>query len=289
MFALRDTARTIYVRRPNLGTALRVGTRNADLVTLLASQYPAMNMTNPHHPLSEDPEISARPGETPRHGFRGQPQAAAGDVPHAVTIAISREAGARGASIAKRVGHKLGWQVYTQELLEYIAQEGNFRQELADQLAGEAKLWVEEQVQRLLREQNMSRNPSILELARIILALGTQGDVVLLGRGAGCILPMPSTLHVRLVAPLADRIAYMSQWLRLTEEEAAEQVRKRDQGRAEFLNTHFHRNPDAVYQYDMLLNTGLLGEERSTELICQAALGKRQAMMQAAEANADEE
>jgi len=245
---------------------------------------------DPHQSLNEDLDISVGvPGETPRHGFRGQPHLPGSHgMPASLTIAISREAGARGASIAKRVGTKIGWQVYTQELLEYIAQEGTFRQEMTDQLSTEANAWVEEQHHRLLREQNMSRNPSILELSRIILALGTQGDVVLLGRGAGCILPARSTLHVRLIAPVAERIAYMSQWMRLTEEEAIVQVGKRDAGRAEFLSTHFHRRPDDIHQYDMLLNTSLLGEERSAELIFHAAMGKKQAMLETAEPPAEE-
>ena len=54
------------------------------------------------------------------------------------------------------------------------------------------------------------------------------GEVILLGRGAGCILPAASTLHVRVVAALTDRIAYMAQWLRLTMDEAAQQVELRD-------------------------------------------------------------
>ena len=36
-------------------------------------------------------------------------------------ITISREAGARGSTVARLVGKKLGWTVYDQELLEYIA------------------------------------------------------------------------------------------------------------------------------------------------------------------------
>src|SRR4029077_19821702 len=103
-------------------------------------------------------------------------------------------------------------------------------------------------------------------------------EVILLGRGAGCVLPAASTLHVRLVAPVADRIAYVGQVMRLTEEEAAEQVRKRDHRRAEFLSTHFHRRPGDVHQYDLCLNTSLLGEEICTELIVQAAKAKMDAL-----------
>ena len=83
----------------------------------------------------------------------------------------------------------------------------------------------------------------------------------MIGRGAGFILPRQTTLNVRLVAPLAERVAYMSQWLRLTEEEAAEKVRQRDAGRAQFLGTHFSSEPDDVHHYDLVLNSGLLGEE----------------------------
>jgi cytidylate kinase len=241
-------------------------------------------MTDLLNPHGEDADLSpATPVQTPRHGFRGDPALADAGVPASLTIAISRETGSRGASIAKRVGDKLGWQVYTQELLEYIAQEGNFRQDLTNQLTPAARQWLDEHFNLMLRRQNLSRNPNVVELSRIILALGTQGDVVLLGRGAGSILPSHSTLHVRLIAQLSDRVAYTSQWLRLSEEEAAEYVRKRDAGRAEFLTTHFHRNPDDMHQYDLLLNTSLLGEELSAELIFQAALAKKQNMNDVAE------
>ena len=76
---------------------------------------------------------------------------------------------------------------------------------------------------RLLeRETNLSSSPALLNLARVVLALGAQGQVVMIGRGAGLILTRPTTLHVRVVAPLPDWVAYMGQWLRLTVEEAAD-------------------------------------------------------------------
>jgi cytidylate kinase len=214
--------------------------------------------------------------ETPLHGFQGD-RAPAPDrpaIPASLTIAISREAGSRGGTIGRRVGRKLGWPVYNQELLEYIAQEGASRQNVADHLAPAAAQWAESRLEVLQRQENLSQHPTITELARMVLALGAQGEVVLIGRGAGCILPRDSTLHVRIIAPLDDRVAYMSQWMRLTSDEAAEQVAVRDRRRAEFLSTHFHRQPGDIYQYDLLLNSSLLGEEVCAELIAQAARAK---------------
>jgi cytidylate kinase len=213
--------------------------------------------------------------ESPHHGFQGDRKAAAPPpAPVSLTVTVSREAGSRGGSIARRAGRKLGWQVYNQELVEYVAQEGAFRQDFVENLPPAAARWAEDHLEVLLREQNLSQHPSIVQLARMVLSLGAQGEVILIGRGAGCILPPESTLNVRVVAPLADRIAYMSQWLRLTMEESAEQVQLRDARRAEFISTHFHRQPSDLYQYDLLLNSSRLGEELCAELIVQAAVAK---------------
>jgi hypothetical protein len=219
-----------------------------------------------HEPVGGD-------APTPLHGFqgnRGERQTTA-TVPSALTVAVAREAGARGGTIGRRVARKLNWQVYDQDLMEYMTQDTVVRQGIFDNLTPLASAWVESQVQRLLQEKCLSQDPSVLNLARVVLALGSQGEVVLIGRGAGFILPRESTLHVRMMAPLEERIAYMSQWLRLPLREAAEKVRARDARRAEFITTHFHRQPGEMHHYDMLLNASLLGEETCSALIAEAA------------------
>jgi cytidylate kinase len=153
------------------------------------------------------------------------------------------------------------------------------RSELEEKLPAGTLEWTEAQMQRLTDAHHMSRNPTLQAISRLVLMLGAQGNVVLLGRGAGFLLPPATTLHVRLVAPLADRIAYMSQWLRLTEEEATDQVHKRDHRRSDFLTTHFHRKPNDMHVYDMVLNTSLLGEERCADLIVVAAKAKMSAFV----------
>src|SRR5262245_18996757 len=208
--------------------------------------------------------------EQPRHGDRGPP-ARPRTGPAALAVALSREAGARGGTIARRAGRKLGWQVYDQDLLEYMAQDPGARQGLLDQLTPAAGAWAEARLQRLLKEERLAQDPTLLNLAQEVLALGAQGEAVLVGRGAGCILPRETTLNVRVVAPLPERVAYMAQWLRLTAEEAAEKVRARDQRRAEFLAAHFGHDPADVHGYDLLLNSALLGEDVCAELIAQAA------------------
>ncbi|HWG47295.1 MAG TPA: cytidylate kinase-like family protein [Gemmataceae bacterium] len=227
------------------------------------------------------PPPSQEASESPRHGFQGDrgapPPPRSG--PSTLTIAFSREAGARGGTIARRVGRKLGWQVYDQELLEYMAQDAVASQGVLDDPTTPVD-WAEARVRQLLREQTIHEHPSILNMARVVLALGAQGQAVLIGRGAGCILPRETTLNVRIVAPLHERIAYMGQWLRLTVEEATERVRLRDERRREFVVNNFHRDPGDVHQYDVVLNSTLFGEDACAELIAQAARARTAQLLQ---------
>src|SRR4051794_40672858 len=95
-----------------------------------------------------------RESESPRHGYRGEHTGPAYPfLPAGLTVAVSREAGARGTSVAKRAGEKLGWQVYPQEMLEYIAQDATARQEVLEDLTPAAAHWVEEQMERLRAER----------------------------------------------------------------------------------------------------------------------------------------
>lgn len=185
----------------------------------------------------------------------------------------------RGTSIAQRAGEKLGWEVYTQEMLEYLAQDGTVRDELVANLSPAALHWVEEQLEALPAGGPCGGDPLVSDMTRVILALAAPGEVILIGRGAGIILPRASTLHVRVIAPLEDRIAYMGQWQRLTPEEAADQVHLRDRRRAEYLRSTFRRDSTDIYQYDLLLNSTFLGEELSAELLVQAARVKAAAFM----------
>src|SRR5947209_272083 len=115
-------------------------------------------MAFPEHGANFPEDTASEPDlmpAMPHHGFRGErgPEGLAPGGPQSLTIAISREAGSRGGSIARRAAAKLGWQVYTQELLEYLAQEGSPRQDLLDALSPEAARWSEQRLEQLLREQ----------------------------------------------------------------------------------------------------------------------------------------
>jgi cytidylate kinase len=223
------------------------------------------------------PTFAPTPTPPPLHGYRGEPTP--GPVlqrPQGVTVAVSREAGARGGSIARRVGQRLGWQVFNQEMLGYLASDPTARRDLLTDVPPDAQTWANFQVARLIERRKLAPTDERGELIRLVFVLAARGGVVIVGRGAGFLLPVETTLNVRVVAPLPERVAYLGQWLRLTEPEAAAEVAARDRQRAELHRALADRDPTDLTQYDLVLNSGRLGEAAAAELVVSAARAKHQ-------------
>jgi len=213
--------------------------------------------------------------EAPLHGFQGDsPSQKEHILPFAPSIAISREVGARGGDIARRIGKKCGWTVYDSEVLGYSAQDPNAYDALLTELPAEASPWIERRMQVLHERGVLADDPGFERVSRLILALGAKGEAIFVGRGAGFILPRPTTLHVRLTAPFTDRVSYMSQSLRLPHDEAGKLVESREAERTEFLAKCFCI-PVHEITYDMVLDSSALGGELCAQLIWQALRSKQ--------------
>ncbi len=202
----------------------------------------------------------------PLHGYRGAPDTPAGEHPRGLTVAISREAGARGNSIARRVGRLLGWQVYDQDSLALLARDDDARRELLADIPPSAATWANRQSATV----GLTGGAGAGELVKLVFALAARGEVVIVGRGAGFLLPSGSTLNVRVIAPHAERVAYLAQWLRMSDEEAAAELAGRDRVRAALHAALTGKSASDPTQYDLILNSGRLGEAACADLIVSA-------------------
>jgi cytidylate kinase len=203
--------------------------------------------------------------EVPLHGFRGDAEAAPRARPCGLTVAISREAGARGTTIARKVAEILDWQVFDHDTLDYLAQNDTARAQLLADVPADALMWADSQLTRLQRERGLNAEGESLRLVRLLLAVAARGNAVIVGRAAGFLLPRETTVHVRVVAPLESRVAYMAQELRLTRPEAVEEVRARDERRAIFLDRTLALAPSDLTAYDVVVNSDRLGVEGAAQ------------------------
>ena len=212
----------------------------------------------------------------PMHGYRGDEPLDASAFPRGLTVALSREAGARGTTIAHKLGGILGWQVFDQEMIDYLIVNESGRAQILAELPDGGRQWVEERYRKLWGDRGLKTDPETESLIRLVLAVAARGDAVIVGRGAGFLLPGETTLHVRVVSTLDSRVNYLAQALRMTREEAAEEVRARDDRRARYLTRSLLCNPSDPTVYDLIVNTGRLGVEAAAQCIGWAVRTKQQ-------------
>jgi cytidylate kinase len=107
----------------------------------------------------------------------------------------------------------------------------------------------------------------VRHLTQTVLSLGVHGDCVIVGRGAPFILPKETTLRVRLVGNLGDRIAAVSRRLTLTKDKAAKWVADTDRQRHTFVKDYFLKDSADPHHYDLVLNTSTWSVSDCADLI----------------------
>jgi cytidylate kinase len=191
-------------------------------------------------------------------------------VPPAWTIALSREAGANGPLVAHAVGERLGWMVYDRELLERIAGEMGVRASLLESVDERQRDWLRECLQGFSSSAAVSASAYVRYLVETLLSLAAHGECVIVGRGAAQVLPVATTLRVRLVGPEAERVKAIRQRFCITQEEAVRWVKKTDAERTRFVQEHSRKDPADPCLYDLVLNASRYSVGECAELIVDA-------------------
>ena len=117
-------------------------------------------------------------------------------------LLISREKGAGGNTVARLVGKRLGWQVFNNEIVDEISKKAHIRRQLIESLDERDQATIQDIVGQLLNPEEIGTPDYLAYLKQVVLTLGHQGDVVIVGHAARFILPAQFGLSVRMVAPI---------------------------------------------------------------------------------------
>jgi cytidylate kinase len=185
-------------------------------------------------------------------------------------LLISREKGAGGSAVGQLAGKRLGWQVFDNEIVDAIAQKARVRRELIESLDERDRATIRDAVDRLLHPQPLDTSGYLANLHEILLTLGHQGDVVIVGRGAQFVLPTQFGLRVRLVAPVDVRVQRIASGDKLSPKAARAAVEKSDRERTTLARRHFGQNVLDPLNQDLTINTAELTVEAATEVVLAA-------------------
>ncbi|HEY7976138.1 MAG TPA: cytidylate kinase-like family protein, partial [Ktedonobacterales bacterium] len=187
-------------------------------------------------------------------------------VPAMRAVTISREYGSGGGEIAARLAERLGWQLIDHEVVQQIAQRLGVEEEDAAAHDEHAESWVMQFLTTMQGVGPMVALPSNLSfppteasytraLRDVVHGAVLAGQTVIVGRGSQIILrERRDTLHVRIVAPLELRIAYVALRENLTRAAAQQRILQRDQERRRYLAATYRAVPDNAHLYDVTLN-----------------------------------
>lgn len=184
-------------------------------------------------------------------------------------LLISREKGAGGRQVANLIGQKLGWHVFDRQIVDAIAERTRMRQQMVEYLDEKTRGGLEEFLRNVLTRE-IGTTDYLRHLRQVLLTLGQQGDVVIVGRGAEYVLPAQFGLRVRMVAPFEVRVDRIAAANGLATEAADPLVAKVDQERKAFVHDQFQKDMRDPMNYDLVINTSALTVEGTAEIVMAA-------------------
>lgn len=198
-------------------------------------------------------------------------------------ITISREYGSGGGEIARRVATRLGWQLVDHEMVVRIAQslgvseseierQDEYSESFASRILSSMRL-IDPTMAINVPADAFTTTEEVYKqaLTNLVRAVAEAGHAVIVGRGSQVLLARQrDVLHVRIVAPLEQRITYVVQREGLDRETARARIQQKDRQRERYLQYHYHQSSEDPHLYDLVMNTGIIDLDSIAALITYA-------------------
>jgi len=181
-------------------------------------------------------------------------------------ITISREFGSEGDVIAQQTSQRLGYHLVDQKFIGTILGQYGYV-EFDKEYANLPTFW-----ERFDAQKEKQRDVMTIMLNRVIQAVASHGNVVILGRSGFAVLAgYADVLHVRLQAPFSVRARRIMEQQKVPFEQAEEIVKRNDKVRVAFVE-EFYRVPwNAIHAFDLIVNTGKVSPDLAAGWVIEAA------------------
>ena len=179
-------------------------------------------------------------------------------------ITLSRELGSRGDDIAVALAEKLNLRLVGRDLLNQAARQAGVPEVALAEIDELGLLGVKPSREALQRYR--------LTVEEVMRGLADAGNVMLVGRGSQIVLAgRAGVLHVRIMAPRAERVRCVQKRCHVPAEAAAARIDASDHARAGYLRRSYGARWDDPMLYDVILNTAHLTVESAADLLCRTA------------------
>jgi cytidylate kinase len=194
-------------------------------------------------------------------------------------VTVEREYGSGGALIAKALATRLGWKLWDEELSAEIARVANVDVKSAKSCDERVdpflyrlfRIYARGSYERALStgsDSHFDTDQMVNVLHKVIEDIGSQGNSVIVGRGAPYILRhRPDVFSVFIYASDEEKI-YRLKAIGKTEHEARQLVAEVDRDRAAFIEHYFKKQWPHRPLYNLMINSRF-GDDYVVESIVQ--------------------
>jgi len=227
---------------------------------------------SPENASTDRPRLRAWPGALSRWFFGkvSKPKEPTGPpepVARFRNICISREAGSGAGLISQMVGDRLLWKVFDHEIVEEIAHRMEISADEVRALDELAPSVVQDWILPLREEHYAPQEAYLDHLAKLVEAIGRAGESIVIGRGAGFLLPRVETLSVRIVAPLKTRAIRLADRMGVSVRTARRAALDLDRRRSHFVWTMYRHDEHDPHNYDLVLDSDSLSPPIVAEIL----------------------
>ncbi len=194
-------------------------------------------------------------------------------------ITISRQFGAGGDELARRLVKRLDYRYVSHEILKKVADRGGVTVTGAAAAEKSAGSWIMGLVDRILPREKidawlktdsglMDGHDYIALVTEVITETAREGNTLILGRGGQHILrDTTGVYHVLLVADREFRLKQAREFYQITDKEAEAEIKARDRRRDSYLRAFVDVDPNDPLLYHLTINTGRTGLDKAERLI----------------------
>jgi cytidylate kinase len=197
---------------------------------------------------------------------------------HIELITVSREFGAGGSDLARKLGERLGWPVLDDDVACRCAQRLQIDTSAVERLREHSPTLLARLSAALLvappeapgiDTSHLLTIDAIAEAAlESILEAAQTLPLIVVGFGTQCIFAgRADALHVRVVAPMATRVERLCARFGWNAENAATRARRLDEDRRRYVQRYFHRDVHDPLLYDVQINTGRTTFDEAASMI----------------------
>lgn len=203
-------------------------------------------------------------------------------------ITVDRQFGSRGSEVGAEVARRLGYQLMDDELRRHVRErieDAHHHQAWDESLPGPwtrlflilASAGAEIPTSQDDRELGPAA-AAVRVMQRMITEAAQRGRVVIVGRAAGHLLAgREDIFRVMLWAPDEFRAEELSRGLGLGPDRARRELRSIDRRQTDFVRRVYGRRWGHFADYDLVLNTAMIGVDGASGQICEAVNLRRRA------------